>query len=190
MPRSRCRSTCCTTSTRTGSRSTRNTGTSQDPRLRGQVEQLMMNLLSNAFAAIKGRGCPHPPAGGGVEIEIEDNGVGIPKENLKRIQTFTTKPVGQGIGLGLSMLRHRATPGQDRRDQLPAAGPFSPCDSSRGEPCDPQKMSLHGCARLANLQKLERTFGALGSTRRARARGPGILVRSRRRDHHRPEMPA
>ena len=38
-------------------------------------------------------------------MEIEDNGAGIPKENLKRIfePFFTTKPVGQGTGLGLSI---------------------------------------------------------------------------------------
>jgi two-component system sensor histidine kinase HupT/HoxJ len=38
-------------------------------------------------------------------VEIQDNGVGIPKEHLKRVfePFFTTKPVGQGTGLGLSI---------------------------------------------------------------------------------------
>jgi signal transduction histidine kinase len=74
----------------------------------GKLNQVMMNLLSNAFAAIRGKGdvwIRTRLQGGGVEIEIEDNGVGIPKENLKRIfePFFTTKPVGQGTGLGLSI---------------------------------------------------------------------------------------
>jgi two-component system NtrC family sensor kinase len=36
-------------------------------------------------------------------LRIQDNGKGIDSENLKRIFTpfFTTKPVGQGTGLGL-----------------------------------------------------------------------------------------
>jgi signal transduction histidine kinase len=74
----------------------------------GKLNQVFMNLLSNAFHAVQGNGdvwirthCKD----GVVEVEIVDNGIGIPRENLKRIfePFFTTKPVGQGTGLGLSI---------------------------------------------------------------------------------------
>jgi signal transduction histidine kinase len=74
----------------------------------GKLNQVLMNLLSNAFHAIRGEGdvwLRTREAGGAVEIEVEDNGTGIPKEHLNRIfePFFTTKPVGQGTGLGLSI---------------------------------------------------------------------------------------
>jgi signal transduction histidine kinase len=38
-------------------------------------------------------------------VEIEDNGSGIPEENLSNLfdPFFTTKPPGEGIGLGLNI---------------------------------------------------------------------------------------
>ena len=41
-----------------------------------------------------------------VRIDIKDTGVGIPKENLKKLFTpfFTTKEKGKGVGLGLSVV--------------------------------------------------------------------------------------
>ncbi|PYV08198.1 MAG: hypothetical protein DMG07_26485, partial [Acidobacteria bacterium] len=74
----------------------------------GKLGQVFMNLLSNAFHAVAERGdvwIRTRASDSSVEVEIEDNGVGIPRENLKRIfePFFTTKGVGQGTGLGLSI---------------------------------------------------------------------------------------
>ncbi len=74
----------------------------------GKLHQVFLNLLSNAFQAVQGKGDVWIRTRfneGTVEVEIEDSGMGIPKENLKRIfePFFTTKPVGQGTGLGLSI---------------------------------------------------------------------------------------
>lgn len=81
------------------------------PKIRGysgKLNQVFMNLLSNAFHAIQGNGdvwIRTRRSDHAVEVEIQDNGAGIPKENLSRIfePFFTTKPVGQGTGLGLSI---------------------------------------------------------------------------------------
>src|SRR5688572_17668183 len=74
----------------------------------GKLSQVFMNLLSNAFHAIQEKGdvwIRTHSLNGTVVVEIEDNGMGIPKENLHRIfePFFTTKSVGQGTGLGLSI---------------------------------------------------------------------------------------
>ncbi|MBN2317440.1 MAG: HAMP domain-containing protein [Acidobacteria bacterium] len=74
----------------------------------GKLNQVFMNLLSNAFQAIKDKGevwLRTRTGSGTVEIEISDNGSGIAQENIKRIfePFYTTKPVGQGTGLGLSI---------------------------------------------------------------------------------------
>jgi signal transduction histidine kinase len=76
-----------------------------------ELNQVFMNLLVNAAQAMpkEHRGtiwvrtrCLGADA---VEVEIADNGSGIPAENLSKIfdPFFTTKPVGQGTGLGLSL---------------------------------------------------------------------------------------
>jgi signal transduction histidine kinase len=41
-----------------------------------------------------------------ITVQIEDTGVGIAHENMKKIFTpfFTTKPIGKGTGLGLAII--------------------------------------------------------------------------------------
>jgi two-component system, NtrC family, sensor kinase len=75
----------------------------------GKVNQVFLNVLMNAVQACGPGGAvtvrTRPVPGGGVEVEVADNGSGIKPEHLPHIfePFFTTKPVGQGTGLGLSV---------------------------------------------------------------------------------------
>ncbi len=94
-----------------------------------QIEQVLINLISNAIQAIKNGGTVRinlSEAGGAVAIAVQDNGIGIPEKNLQRIfdPFFTTKPEGEGTGLGLSVsfgivTRHR---GRIEVDSKPGLG--------------------------------------------------------------------
>jgi PAS domain S-box-containing protein len=77
----------------------------------GQLIQLLVNLVTNAVKSIpKGRsGCVvvrvGPGAPGMARIEVADDGEGMTPEVMARMfePFFTTRPVGQGMGLGLSV---------------------------------------------------------------------------------------
>ncbi len=74
----------------------------------GQLNQVFMNLLTNAADAIEGEGgiwITTAVEDGVVRVSIRDSGAGIDPENLKQIfgPFFTTKDVGKGTGLGLSI---------------------------------------------------------------------------------------
>ena len=81
------------------------------------IGRVLLNLYNNAFFAVaekkKLQGEAYRPTvsvstrktGNNVEIRIKDNGNGIPTQILGKIfqPFFTTKPTGQGTGLGLSL---------------------------------------------------------------------------------------
>jgi two-component system, NtrC family, sensor kinase len=82
-----------------------------------EITRVLLNLISNAFYATTKRkaeaGDGFEPMvsaatknlGDKVQIRIRDNGTGIPEEVKEKIFNpfFTTKPTGEGTGLGLSM---------------------------------------------------------------------------------------
>lgn len=74
----------------------------------GQLNQVFMNILSNAIDAIEEKGiitiCTSI-SDGFIRISIKDTGSGIPESIKAKIfdPFFTTKDVGEGTGLGLSI---------------------------------------------------------------------------------------
>ncbi len=83
-----------------------------------EITRVLLNLISNGFYAVAKRKADNGAAefepmvtattrraGDHVEIRIRDNGTGIPPEVKEKMFNpfFTTKPAGEGTGLGLSM---------------------------------------------------------------------------------------
>ena len=88
--------------------------------MKTQVVHVFMNLLMNSADALKAKAAKSPdssadgpprivvscaPRGDRLAVSVRDNGVGVRKEDLPRLLEpfFTTKQVGQGMGLGLSI---------------------------------------------------------------------------------------
>ncbi|WP_090662756.1 ATP-binding protein [Parafilimonas terrae] len=82
------------------------------------IGRVLLNLLNNAFYAVndkkKTAGADYKPmviiqtkktGEEGIEIKVIDNGKGIPQNVINKIfqPFFTTKPTGEGTGLGLSL---------------------------------------------------------------------------------------
>jgi signal transduction histidine kinase len=97
-----------------------------------EITRVFLNLISNGFYAVAKRRAEATDSGfepmlsaatrnlgDAVEIRIRDNGTGIPPEVKDKMFNpfFTTKPAGEGTGLGLSMSydivvkQHRGTIG-------------------------------------------------------------------------------
>ncbi len=91
----------------------------------GDLGRVLLNLLTNAFYAVQQRqqageagyaptvGVATRQVGAAVEITVRDNGTGIPDAVRERIfqPFFTTKPTGEGTGLGLSLSHDIITKG-------------------------------------------------------------------------------
>ena len=133
---------------------------------RAQMLQVFQNLVLNAIEALPAElsaghvrvraatvvlaegEVPPLPAGAYVQVDVQDNGRGIPPENLERIFTpfFTTKPHGTGLGLAtvLSVLRNHG--GQVWVSSLPDAGStftvYLPAVVPATEPASPRLPSL------------------------------------------------
>jgi signal transduction histidine kinase len=81
------------------------------------IGRVILNLITNAFYVVAEKKKQLPEGyeptvsvstkkiNGKVEIKVADNGNGIPQKILDKIfqPFFTTKPTGQGTGLGLSL---------------------------------------------------------------------------------------
>lgn len=111
-----------------------------------KLQQIMVNLLSNALKFTeRGHIAFRPQVGAEwVEIEIEDTGIGIPKEHIDQIfesfwqvESSTTRRTG-GTGLGLSVSRNlaralggdvtvRSTPGKGSTFTIRLPTSLAPC---------------------------------------------------------------
>lgn len=94
----------------------------------GEVNQVLLNLLTNAVQAVNGPGTitvATAIAGDAVTLTVADTGPGMDEQTLARLGEpfFTTRPLGSGTGLGIAIsqgiarghggsLTFRSTPGQ------------------------------------------------------------------------------
>ena len=93
-----------------------------------EIGRVLLNLFNNAFYAVNERAKKEPKGtyqptvtaitkqmGDFVEIRVKDNGDGIPHAIQQKVfqPFFTTKPPGEGTGLGLSLAYHMITKGHD-----------------------------------------------------------------------------
>jgi len=100
------------------------------PAVPGQLEQVLINFLTNAAHAVEGGGTiivrTASTADGWVSVSVSDSGPGVPVEDRGRVfePFYTTKVDGKGTGLGLSIVRNIVEQHRGRVDvdQAPEGG--------------------------------------------------------------------
>lgn len=75
----------------------------------GKINQVILNVVNNAIDAIEGKGTitiSTSTIENCCTVKVEDTGVGISEQSLSKIfdPFYTTKDVGKGVGLGLSIV--------------------------------------------------------------------------------------
>jgi len=150
------------------------------PSLQGDpdaVHQVLINLCTNAYQAMGhaggaltvevGRKTISPgeselPPGPYLRMRVADNGPGIPGENLSRVfePYFTTKPAGEGTGLGLSVVHGivRAHGGEINVRNRPEGGAiftvhFPAAEANGSEPLETEA-STSAAAPPGNRERL------------------------------------
>jgi PAS domain S-box-containing protein len=148
-----------------------------------QIHQVIVNLITNAYQAMREKGGvllvrlergvtlppPHRTGGRGLRLTVADTGPGMDQAVVARIfePYFTTKPVGEGTGLGLSLVygivkSHR---GYVTVESQPGAGStfafylatVDQAPASRGEPA---AESPRGSERILLVDDEERLLNA------------------------------
>jgi PAS domain S-box-containing protein len=126
---------------------------------RGQLEQVLLNLVVNAEQAMDGAPGERTlvvrtrPTAGGASVQVVDSGRGISKAHLERIfdPFFTTKAPGEGTGLGLSLVHSivREHKGDIRVDSEPGQGTAIRIDLPEAPPENEMETEAAPLARAA-----------------------------------------
>jgi signal transduction histidine kinase len=153
---------------------------------RGGLEQLFLNLFTNAIDAMPAGGrlrvTARDVAGGRIEVKVQDTGTGIPPEQLARIHEpfYTTKDEGFGLGLAISRsivwesdgeMKVESAPGRGTTVTvlLPAAGPQPAAEARTGPAAGAAPATAR--ARPSARRAARPPGGGRRSTPRGRRRG-------------------